>query len=446
MKKKQNIMLSVIGIATLLIAIVGATFAWFSIQTSGEVEAETSLTTANLGTVTFVNGNIAEAIDIYPGWNAETIAFSVIGSNTVEEIEYTVTATVTGSTKLAGALTYSMECVSTNGGTCASTVTSAPLSTTTYTGTLATGSDTHTYTVNMSFPETNTNQNEYQGLNYKVEFSVVLTNPATKWTHSGEPGSRTALAGETPAECFTTNDLGSIYRAKNVNACVNAYIDAYDISTPEDISDINILCSGGELDGGWTLTDDIEGGKRDGIDLVALYPNAFEVIDAIEITGYLCGGRVISGDTGTWTITEASTGEYMNVIIPSKIDGKIVTRIGERAFCPETEMSYNNNPVLINSLVIPESVTSIGENAFANNQLTKATLSNGLINIDYYAFYGNKLTKVTIPNSVYSILGYAFSSNSLTNVCIKGKSSKNDFEWFTGSFDDTSIITWNCTE
>ena len=38
--KGQTIFLSVIGVATLLVAIIGATFAWFSVEVSGNESAQ----------------------------------------------------------------------------------------------------------------------------------------------------------------------------------------------------------------------------------------------------------------------------------------------------------------------------------------------------------------------------------------------------------------------
>jgi len=47
-------------------------------------------------------------------------------------------------------------------------------------------------------------------------------------------------------------------------------------------------------------------------------------------------------------------------------------------------------------------ITSIGESAFANNQLTSVTIPNSITSIDG-AFSNNQLTSVAIPNSVTSI-------------------------------------------
>ena len=63
--KGQTIFLSVIGIATLLVAIVGATFAWFSISVSGNANASSIIvTTAKLGSVEFTDGNLIEMSNI----------------------------------------------------------------------------------------------------------------------------------------------------------------------------------------------------------------------------------------------------------------------------------------------------------------------------------------------------------------------------------------------
>lgn len=55
--KGQTIFLSVIGIATLLVAIIGATFAYFSITVTGNEQASSIfVTTATLGQINFVDG------------------------------------------------------------------------------------------------------------------------------------------------------------------------------------------------------------------------------------------------------------------------------------------------------------------------------------------------------------------------------------------------------
>ena len=72
-------------------------------------------------------------------------------------------------------------------------------------------------------------------------------------------------------------------------------------------------------------------------------------------------------------------------------------------------------------MTIPNSVTSIGDNAFCNCKgLTSFTIGNSVTRIGNSAFWGcRSLTSVTIPNSVTSIGEYAFySCSGLTSVTI----------------------------
>ena len=72
-------------------------------------------------------------------------------------------------------------------------------------------------------------------------------------------------------------------------------------------------------------------------------------------------------------------------------------------------------------IIIPKTVTSIGDSAFWNcNKLTSVTIPNSVTIIRDYAFSGCRgLTSVTIPNSVTSIGAYAFwSCHSLMRVTI----------------------------
>ncbi|MGA2750468.1 MAG: leucine-rich repeat domain-containing protein [Verrucomicrobiota bacterium] len=74
------------------------------------------------------------------------------------------------------------------------------------------------------------------------------------------------------------------------------------------------------------------------------------------------------------------------------------------------------------SYTIPDSVTSIAEDAFSTcTTLTNVTIPGSVTNIEEYAFFGTGLTNVAIPNGVTSIGADAFQEcYGLTHVSIAG--------------------------
>ncbi len=100
------------------------------------------------------------------------------------------------------------------------------------------------------------------------------------------------------------------------------------------------------------------------------------------------------------------------LVIPEQVENNgvtyTVTSIGDNAF-------YDNNLTFI---TIPNSITSIGKAAFMYNKLTNVTIPNSVTDIGNSAFYVNELRDVTIPNSVTNIGGNAFIYNKLTNLVI----------------------------
>ncbi|MCL1989311.1 MAG: leucine-rich repeat protein [Defluviitaleaceae bacterium] len=161
------------------------------------------------------------------------------------------------------------------------------------------------------------------------------------------------------------------------------------------------------------------------------------------------------GNSQTATVT-AYFGSEVNIVIPANVVHHGVTHevtaIGANAFrerhlqsvqIPNTissirEAAFQNNQ--LQHLMIPDSVTHISPNAFRENELTDVVLPstleviedhvffrNQLLTIDFpptlvhigaFAFSHNALTHMTLPNGLMSIGNSAFSSNRLTQVHI----------------------------
>ena len=104
------------------------------------------------------------------------------------------------------------------------------------------------------------------------------------------------------------------------------------------------------------------------------------------------------------------------------------------------------NGALVTDLVIPNSVTIIGNHAFREcSSLTSVTIPNSVTSIGYEAFWAcSSLTSVTIPDSVTSIGGRAFyKCLSLTTVTI-GNSVTSIEQWaFFGCSSLTSVTIGN---
>ena len=134
--------------------------------------------------------------------------------------------------------------------------------------------------------------------------------------------------------------------------------------------------------------------KMRGVGLLVLMLSCGVVSLAEEMpptpTNPICFGRGLINGGQEIEITGYNTSNSAcgkNVVIPAEIDGKPVTSIGDYALSNKQ----------LTGVVIPGSVTSIGDNAF----------------------YVNELTSVVIPGSVKTIGDGAFTDNPLNSLEIQ---------------------------
>ena len=192
----QSIFLSVVGIATLLVAIVGATFAYFSISVTGNDTASSiNVTTAKVGGVTF-NGTGAgvTVTDAYPGWNTEkeftvsndsttdagaSVVYQIYLCTNTDAVTRDATKDLAAAAASKNEFVYSLTGSGTGVGTAVSNANMPssdgcgdPITT----GTLTGPSASHTWTFTALLKETGSIQNDLQGKSYHGTIRVVVSD------------------------------------------------------------------------------------------------------------------------------------------------------------------------------------------------------------------------------------------------------------------------------
>ena len=164
--------------------------------------------------------------------------------------------------------------------------------------------------------------------------------------------------------------------------------------------------------------------------------------NSTTLFGYIFGTS--SYDGGVATKQYYSSSSYETYYIPSTLESVTITggTLHYGAFYNCTSLT---------SIIIPDSVTSIGSYAFHNcTSLTSITIPDSVTSIGDWAFYYcTNLTSITIPDSVTSIGSHAFySCRSLKSIKYRGTQA----QWNAiskGSYWNSSMsnftITYNYT-
>ena len=123
-------------------------------------------------------------------------------------------------------------------------------------------------------------------------------------------------------------------------------------------------------------------------------------------------------------------GEDLDVSVPSKIEGKYVTSIGENAFyakhldhvvVPEGVLSigdYSFAYSTLRSISLPESLLSIGIGAFSYSDVNSISIPSGVKHISTSTFAESVLEEISLPNGLVSIGDAAFFECNLLSVDI----------------------------
>ena len=180
------------------------------------------------------------------------------------------------------------------------------------------------------------------------------------------------------------------------------------------------------------------------------------------VDGYKYAYTVNADGNATITITDflgpvdsTKTPDPYTITVPTELDGRKVTGLGESSFSGIYSPDHPKNYTLlsfcnqIQSVTIPESVTSIGKSAFEHcsnldsltikgvatsmigayafascTSLTSLSLVGSFQTIGDSAFVNCGMTSLTIDATITSIEKYAFSSRFLTSLSLTGNVQK----------------------
>jgi hypothetical protein len=171
MEKKNVILLTVLAIATLLTAVVGTTFAYFTATVNGNDTAKaTTVSAATLG-VTYTDGSQVTADDVIPGWST-TKTITIHNTSTVA-VKYTIAWTGVTNNFTSTNLVYHYTL---NSGTATADV-KMPTAAGNFVSdvSIAAGA-TDTYVLTFSLKETGAAQNEDQGKSFAGTFNTTVAN------------------------------------------------------------------------------------------------------------------------------------------------------------------------------------------------------------------------------------------------------------------------------
>lgn len=255
--------------------------------------------------------------------------------------------------------------------------------------------------------ETNAENGFEYAVNEDSEATITkYTGSDTAVTIPSELGGKPVIAiGNYAFEKNTTvTSLTIPEGVKRIGSNAFAYCNVKEVTIPKSVESIGdrafhscygletgMIYYGGTEDD-WNALKDNIGSDNDPL------LNARNIIYAENPSDYAYSVN----DAGDGVTITAYNGAAKRVIIPSELDGKPVTAIGNEAFRENTT---------ITSVNIPEGVTSIGDGAFYGcSSLVGITIPDSVTTIQTTSFaMCTALTSITIPKNVSTIEASTFS-------------------------------------
>ena len=219
------------------------------------------------------------------------------------------------------------------------------------------------------------------GIDYLNSFSEIVakeTNDLTIWEMNAiVKGNRNVLLLSRAFDNIDANSAKSIKSANITNGIITLVSNGgLEVSSKPTTNTTTILTK--ELSQTYLLSENIWAGKT------------------------TFGEDDLNGTTKIENLAFAKS-SLETLVIPNS-----VTSIGAH--------SFEGNK--LKELIIPNSVTSIGIGAFASNQLFSIVFSDNINTISEECFANNALASLVIPNNIKTIEKNAFSNNRLTSLTL----------------------------
>lgn len=137
---------------------------------------------------------------------------------------------------------------------------------------------------------------------------------------------------------------------------------------------------------------------------------------------------ILGENSITGLADEAKT--KLSIVIPYEINGNVINAL-------DGTILHGSS---IETVVLPSTITGIGQNAFAGSSLSSVNIPDSVYSIGDGAFSSTQLTKITIPGSVKTIGSGAFNAcTKLEEVIISNGVTTIKDQAFTGCSSLTSV-------